>query len=288
MIAARALTPRTRLQRAGACCTCIAALLCAWLAPSSHARDGDARVLTEYLARAANRLEAPARSALTRIDDTPRRLLAARSYLRADSNLTQRWSWSKAQIEAFSGSQEHGALLAEIERVREAFERQNPGYTLYANTQVRSFDLQLERWIANAGVAKTALHLQRAVDVELRAGAYPAIPDAAAIDRFVAFLEGWRPPVAAPLAAPGLSMHGQSRAVDFQIVKAGRIVAGTQIASVRNVWERQGWARKLQLAVAGRGFAGPLKSPNEPWHYEYAPTARHAGDVAKVSAFAGQ
>ena len=134
------------------------------------------------------------------------------------------------------------------------FERQNPGYSLYANTQVRSLDLQLERWNANPGVARTAQHLHRAAEAELRAGAYPSMPDAAAIDRFVAFLESWRPPVAAPLAAPGLSMHGQSRAIDFQIVTADGIIAGTQISSVRSVWERQGWARKLQLAVAGKGF----------------------------------
>jgi hypothetical protein len=68
-----------------------------------------------------------------------------------------------------------------------------------------------------------------------------------------------------------LSLHGRSRAIDFQIVRNGRIIAPTEVAKVRSVWEEQGWARRLAAAMRDTRFAGPLQSPNEPWHYEYVP-----------------
>ena len=74
-----------------------------------------------------------------------------------------------------------------------------------------------------------------------------------------------------PLAAPGLSLHGQARAIDFQIMKNGQIVAGTEVSAVGAIWAKHGWGRKLQDAVQGTAFKGPLLSPNEPWHYEYQP-----------------
>ena len=74
-----------------------------------------------------------------------------------------------------------------------------------------------------------------------------------------------------PLAAPGLSMHGQSRAIDFQIMKGGRIVAATEVGAVEREWDAAGWTRKLRQAVlaASPRFKGPLAAPDEPWHYEY-------------------
>ena len=51
----------------------------------------------------------------------------------------------------------------------------------------------------------------------------------------------------------------------------GRIIAPTEVAKVRSVWEGQGWAGKLAAAMRDTRFVGPLQSPNEPWHYEYAP-----------------
>jgi len=79
------------------------------------------------------------------------------------------------------------------------------------------------------------------------------------------------PAIPVPLAAPGLSLHGQSRALDFQVRKGTQTIAGPEVASVASVWEKQGWARKLQEAVdpAQGVFVGPLQSPDEPWHYEY-------------------
>jgi hypothetical protein len=248
----------------------VATVMLSTLSVPAFSTDDQTALVDRYLDVTAARLATPARTALRQIQDAPRQLLATRSYLLAGGALAERWSWSQEQIEAFAGTQEHLALLAEIERVRTRFEQQNPGYSLYANTEARSLNVQLSRWNENTGVARTARELHSAAIRELRRRAYPARPDETAVDRFAKFLRSWRPPVAAPLAAPGLSRHGQARAVDFQVTKDGQIVAGTEVASVRGVWEGQAWGRKLRLAIGDASFTGPLKSPNEPWHYEYS------------------
>ena len=234
--------------------------------------------IDEYLFAVTHDLTPVAREALQRIDSKPRRLLAVRSYLRAGKDLTSRWSWSAEEIRAYESSLDYSDLLAEIAAVRARFETANPGYSLYANTIARSLDLQLQRWNSNASVGVIAERLQEAAVRELSAKSYPATPDVRARLRFASFLREWRPvPSAASLAVPGLSPHGRSRAIDFQITQNGRIIAPTEVAKVRSVWERQGWADKLAAAMRDSRFVGPLQSPNEPWHYEYAPSARAVG-----------
>jgi hypothetical protein len=230
--------------------------------------------LNEYLLAATHDLPPVAKEALQRVGDPPRQLLALRGYVRAGQQLTARWSWSSQEIRAYEAGDEYRELLAEIDTVRDRFEAQNPGYSLYANTTARSFDLQLQRWNSNRSVGVIAGRLRQAALRELSADAYPAHPDARATVRFTNFLREWRPtPAAAPLAVPGLSLHGRSRAIDFQIVRNGRIIAPAEVAKVRSVWEEQGWSRRLATAMRGAHFAGPLQSPNEPWHYEYVPRA---------------
>jgi hypothetical protein len=242
----------------------------AFLLPAAAYAAAEAELAT-YVHAIAATLPAPTQNALRRIPEEPRRLLAERAYLRAGDRLIERWSWSDEEIAAFERTPAHQAFLDEVARVQARFSEQNPGYTLGAGIDVRSLDVQLERWNTNASVGRVAARLHHAASAELRAAAYPGRPDAEAIDRFARFLRAWRPPIAAPLAAPGLSLHGQLRAVDFHVERAGRLVASTEMASVRRVWEGQGWARKLRAATEGSRFIGPLASPNEPWHYEYAP-----------------
>jgi hypothetical protein len=209
---------------------------------------------------------------LQRIDSKPRQLLAVRAYLRAGQQLSSRWSWSAEEIRSYEASQEYRDLLAEIAAVRTRFEAANPGYSLYATTTARGLDLQLQRWNSNKSVGVIAGRLQEAAERELAQSTYPAHPDARATLRFADFLRAWRPvPAAAPLAAPGLSLHGRSRAVDFQITQDGRIIAPTEVAKVRSVWQGQGWASRLAAVMRDTRFVGPLQSPNEPWHYEYVP-----------------
>ncbi len=232
----------------------------------------------EYLLAVTHDLPASARDALQRIDGRPRQLLAARAYLRAGQQLQSRWSWSAEEIRTYEASQEYADLLAEIALVRARFEAANPGYSLYANTMARSLDLQLERWNSNKSVGVIADRLQAAAEHELARTTYPAHPDARATLRFADFLRTWRPvPTATPLAAPGLSLHGRSGAIDFQIAHDGRIIAPTEVAQVHSVWEEQGWASRLAAAIHDTRFVGPLQSPNEPWHYEYVPRPSAAG-----------
>jgi hypothetical protein len=251
-----------------------APILIACLAAAGPARAASG-ALDEYLLAVTHDLPPVAKEALQRIADPPRQLLAVRGYIRASRQLTERWSWSAQEIRAYEASVEYRELLAAIDAVRERFERENPGYSLYANTTARSLDQQLQRWNSNPAIGVIAGRLQAAALRELSGKDYPPHPDAKATLRFTNFLREWRPtPTAAPLAVPGLSLHGRSRAIDFQIVQNGRIIAPTEVAKVRSVWEQQGWSRKLATALRDTRFVGPLQSPNEPWHYEYAPRAR--------------
>ena len=231
----------------------------------------------EYLLAVTHDLSPVAKEALQRVEGTPRQLLAVRGYLRAGPQLSSRWSWSAEEIRAYEASQEYRDLMAEIAAVRTRFEAQNPGYSLYANTTARSLDVQLQRWNSNKSVGAIADRLHEAAQREVAASTYPPHPDAKATLRFAAFLRGWRPSPAAPLASPGLSLHGRSRAIDFQVVRNGQIVAPTEVSKVRSVWEQQGWAGKLAAVMQDTRFVGPLQSPNEPWHYEYAPRASAPG-----------
>jgi hypothetical protein len=248
--------------------TLLATLSASLLSASAAAADA---TTSTYLASLAGRLPAKATATLQQIQGEDRQLLAVRAYLRAGGDLNSRWSWSSEEIRARTQTPEHRELLAAIDQVRRRFEAQNPGYSLYANIEPRSLELQLERWNSNRSVGATARALQQAATAELRNGGYAAEPDKASVDRFAKFLAQWRPPIAAALAAPGLSRHGQLRAIDFQIMKGGAVVAGTEVASARRTWDAQGWTKKLNAATIGSRFVGPLQSPHEPWHYEYAP-----------------
>jgi hypothetical protein len=227
--------------------------------------------LEQYLDRVAATLPEHTAETLAKIEGTPRRLLAARSYLRAGEDLRSRWSWSAEEIRAHTQSAEYRALIDEAAAVRRRFEAQNPGYTLYANTEARSLELQVTRYNSNKSVERAATQLHKSALAEVHRPKYGSAAEAESVARFKKFLTGWRPPTAAALAAPGISRHGQLRAIDFQIMKNGAIVAPTETATVKRNWDAPGWTEKLQAAMSGSKFRGPLRSPYEPWHYEYDP-----------------
>lgn len=227
--------------------------------------------LQSHLSALSATLPSPARHALRDIQGSERKLLAVRSYARAGAELTERWSWTALQVREFEESAEYQRVLNHVRLVTQRFEAQNPGYSLYANMQVRTLDVQLARWNENPRVGATAQELSRAAERELRAHNYPLRATPQSVQRFKQFLLRWYPSTPAPLAAPGLSAHGQLRAVDFQITKDAEVIAGPSIAAVRRTWERSGWREKLKQAVrsSNAAFAGPLQAPNEPWHYVY-------------------
>ena len=70
----------------------------------------DEAALGDYIASLASEQDVRVAEALARIECTGRKLLALRSYLRSSAHLTERWSWTEAQIAAYQGSHEHQAF----------------------------------------------------------------------------------------------------------------------------------------------------------------------------------
>ena len=159
--------------------------------------------------------------------------------------------------------------------MRAAFATANPGFDLWVNPQVRSLDIQLARWNENASVAAAAEDMLSAARQFVASDAFPAAQPARAREACKTFLSAHVPLPTPALAAPGLSPHGQMRAIDFQVQQDERIVAGPDTATIADSWDAQGWAAKLDAAVreASRKFVGPLASPREPWHFTYSPEA---------------
>ena len=218
-------------------------------------------------------LDARATAALQRVQGTGRQLLALRSYLRSRLDLVERWSWTDDQIHAYKTSAEQQDLIREIDRVREAFVAANPGYELWVNPQVRSLDVQLENWNNNVSVESAGAKLLDALKAHVGpSGSTRGCPAHAnaAIERFLLAYVPSPPPT---LAAPGLSPHGQMRAVDFQVHRDGKVIAGPSAATIDTDWDMAGWASRLDEAVRSTSarFLGPLEYPREPWHYTFVP-----------------
>lgn len=241
--------------------------------PLWRPRAADAASAEAILPAIAASLDERVAAVLPRIRGEGRRLLALRNYLRAGSGLAERWSWSSAQIDAFMTSPEYRALQAEVEKVREAFAAANPGFELWVNPEVRSLETQLTNWNRNDSVSRAAAGLHEAFRAWRNSAAVKALPPADLPQAAANFLREFTPEPIPTLAAPGLSPHGQMRAIDFQVGRDGRTVAGPRSATIAAEWDKAGWTEKLAAAVK-RGsdqFAGPLQSPREPWHYTYSP-----------------
>jgi hypothetical protein len=227
-----------------------------------------------WAAQASAGLESRVIETLEQISSPDRRLLALRSYLRADNDWAERWSWSQEQISAYPATPEGKAAAAEIDAVNAAFAAANPGYSLRVNREPRSLEVQIAHWNANESVGSAAAALVAAL-----AQRFAVDNSAPSPDRLRAALKQWKPDMPVALAAPGLSPHGQGRAFDFQVEREGQIIAGTSLASATRQWDTEGWTEKLHSAVikAGTHLSGPLESPYEPWHYSYTPAATSSG-----------
>jgi hypothetical protein len=226
---------------------------------NDHGLGADATVI-------ASQLDPRVRNTLERLPDLGRRLLALRSYLRAGSTLPERWSWSEQEIRDFEQSQEFRDAQAELDRIVTAFSAAFPGYTLYVNRDVRSLEVQIERWNSNASVETASQTLL----TDLRKEYAQQSPGKSA-DWLQGALADWTLAVPVTLAAPGLSAHGQSRAFDFQVERDGTIVAGTESEHAARDWDAAGWTERLKeiVARASTRLRGPLETPREPWHYYY-------------------
>ena len=241
---------------------------CAGIA-TAHADDTDP--VAHWVDAVAARQDPRVADGLARIDGSGRRLLALRAYLRSGNHLAERWGWTDAQIEAYRQTREYRELQEQIEQVRSALAAANPGYELWVNPQVRSLDVQVEHWNTNESVGAAAANLEASFGAFVSTPAVASqAPDAAlaAVERFL--LEH-QPTPTPTIAAPGLSPHGQMRAIDFQVQSGGRLVAGTQTSKIAEAWDEAGWTARLGAAVraGSQRFIGPLDSPREPWHYTY-------------------
>ena len=229
------------------------------------ADSADTQRRQAWVIQASADLDPRAVAALQQVAGAERRLLALRAYLRAGASLAERWTWSQEQLSAYASTAEGKAAATDLNAVIAAFESANPGFTLRVNRMPRSLAVQLVHWNENRSVGIAATALASALD---RQFAGIVAPDARALR---AALMNWTPRVAATLAAPGLSAHGQARAFDFQIEHDGKVVAAIDAASARRQWDQAGWTARLHAAVgaAGNRFSGPLSTPYEPWHYTY-------------------
>jgi hypothetical protein len=259
-------------RRIFAICSAVAAATVVLPQSARAGEDVDA-ALTRYIESLAAEQDPRVADALSRIDGTGRRLLALRSYVRGCADLADRWSWTSEQIAAYEATPEYGELQQEIERVREAFAGENPGFELWVNPQVRSLDIQIEHWNTNESVAAAAVILLAAASEVVASPAFPTAYPASAAKALESFLASYVPVPTPTIAAPGLSPHGQMRAIDFQVHQGERVVAGPRTSTIDTEWDGAGWSAKLDAAVraAGQRFVGPLASPREPWHYTYSP-----------------
>lgn len=226
-------------------------------------------------------LAEPARKTLDRIPDQGRKLLALRSYLRARS-LEARWSWTREEIDAYLRSDQYVTAMAAVAAVTKAFELKNPGYTLHVNTDVRSLDEPIDKWNANGSVQVAG------AEIDAATSKWFIDQPKAGPDRLRAFLVDWKPATTASLAAPGLTAHGRGQAFDFQIARGNEVIAGADTGAVSDKWDAEGWTSKLAEAVklSTLPFEGPLKDPNEPWHYDYKPLEAYRPDPKAVAAVA--
>lgn len=239
----------------------------------ARAAAPDTDSLPSYVTSIGAQLDPRVAPTLVQLVGTGRQLLALRSYLRSAPRLAERWSWTQEQIEAFEDSPEQRDLRQEIDAVRTAFVAANPGFELYVNSQVRSLDVQVEHWNSNESVKAAAEEILAAAQALILSPGFPASRPEQARETLEAFLIGYKPVPTPTIAAPGLSLHGQMRAIDFQVHQGGRVVAGPSTATIATDWVAAGWAAKLDAAVrvASSRFLGPQASPPAPWHYTYVP-----------------
>lgn len=198
----------------------------------------------------------------------PYQLLAVRRYLRAGgAKIIANWPWTVEEQRTTYSTVISTLQLAATETKRK-FEAANPGYTL-GYTGARSLERQAALWVDNDSVVAASLKLAQDARIEVANAVYLPSPTADSTKKFAAFLSGYElsRKMEPTNAAPGLSDHGQMKAVDFYVTQHGKRVAEIKSKLINSQWIQTGLAAKLKAATAGTGLKGPLDAPYEPWHY---------------------
>lgn len=198
-------------------------------------------------------------------------LLALRRYLRMSANdqgktLLANWAWTPEQAKQLSQVGRAKVLMDEAKTVQRRFVERNPGSSL-GISPLRSLQSQVQKWNDNNTVQAAGTGLLKKVMSELTGPKYPDVPSGESVAKFASALRFAHVSPEPSSAAPGTSDHGQLSAVDFVVIKDGKVIAGTKTADIGPIWKAGGWERKLIDATAGTKLVGPLKTPYEPWHW---------------------
>jgi hypothetical protein len=233
----------------------------------------DAVKLNQYLVASTKRLDRRMQHAMSGIDGVPKRLLALKYYLKRGRAIRSSWAWTKQQTLQYKKSSAYAKSIDAVNDVIKTFERDNPGYGLKVNTDVRGLGDQVGLWNTTRSVHTAAGVLYDDMTGILGDSAWPAAPNTNALRKFESVLLKTPVAIVPTVAVPGFSRHGQLRAFDFVIMKGQSVVAGIEAESASQIWDAAGWTRRLRDAIAGTtdSFHGPLSTPYEPWHYEYIP-----------------
>ena len=233
------------------------------------------------------------------IADPKRRLLALRGYLAKEEkegakSLDDHWTWSKQQIADYKHSGDEREARKAIEKVKAGFNAQpdmkKAAFKLAGEPDPRTMKFQMDQWNDGKAVGAPAAAVYDQALTEIRKSSYKDSPDEESLSRFGAFLKKLK--VELYRATPGLSRHGQMRAVDFiaKNAKDPKLTLGASASQIPE-WRSTGCAAALKRAIDGVNaaakrtvFDGPLTKAKhgveEPWHYNYNPGVKEDSEAA--------
>jgi hypothetical protein len=176
------------------------------------------------------------------------------------------WAWTaeEQQRQLLDGTAKD--LYQRASQVQKDFKETNLGYTL-GITPLRSLAKQVKLWNENDTVQSAARKLVKDMLLVLSKGEYPDPATGQSTTQFATALRTAQVSPEPSSAAPGLSNHGRGMAVDFVVIRGGKVIADIKSEQIATVWQHGGWEQKLIAAVGGR-LKGPLPKPYEPWHWE--------------------
>ncbi len=255
--------------------------------------------LEAYVQQLVDPMEVRLTNVLGNIRNKYRHLLAVRGYTRFADRIDTRWPWTEAEGLTFQASSEGEAMEREKRSIFREFASRHSGYTLSANMEPRSLTSQRNSWNSNDTVLALGKRLWVLARRELdNNSTYPETPTEASIIAFRTWIarnpgalglrvtvlrtvdgERVRVTVRSPTnATPGLSSHGRLQALDFIVRRRGRVIAAARSGQRNTVWRGDiNWRNRLRNAINAvrpsirDHWDGPLRSPDEPWHYTYTP-----------------
>jgi hypothetical protein len=228
-----------------------------------------------------------------------RRLLALRGYLRYPQlnrgGMEDNWAWTDEKEQTFNRSPQKTEFDGEVAKVKREFRKLKPGYYLTGEVKARSLETQIRLWNSNKPMKDIVSALNRSALREIARTSgnrtnptliYADDPAAADIELFKTWLMQDGLAASPTNATPGLSDHGQAKAIDFSVWKKGETrkekgvtitekdtqVAGQESKTMQTVWKDPGFSDALKNAAVGTKLVGPLLAPPEDWHYTFSET----------------